>query len=230
MNWNDLKKLVALIIFLALPGLALAEDLNKAIVDRVMEQNSLNPDRCVIDVEFSSLKTRIVDPSDLSVEPVADRPARGNYPVQVRIEQNGTPVERGQVRLNIRLFDTVLVAVNKISRHEELQATDFVAKYEEITSLREQPVRSVEALERTRAKTNVRLGEILTSDVLQPVPDIEVGGEVTIIYADTWGKITTPGKVLQDGLIGETVRVKNQSSGKIITAQVVDSRSVSVGP
>ena len=230
MTWTTIKKLAGLLIFLSFHTAAMGVELNQAIIDRVIEQNDLDTSRCTVDVQHSRLQTRIVDPADLTVTPVTDRPAKGNYPVKVRIESNGSLVERGQVRLNIRIFERVLVALNRINRHRELQVSDFEIKREEITSLREQPVRSHEAIMGMRAKTSLRLGEVLTSNVLQPVPDIEVGGEVTIIFADAWGEITAPGKALQDGSVGETVRVKNRVSGRIVTGQVRDHKSVSVGP
>ncbi len=98
----------------------------------------------------------------------------------------------------------------------------------EVTSLRTQPVRSFEELEGIRAKRNLKKGDVLLITSIESVPDIEVGDEVTITFNDGLCAITAPGTSLQTGSAGEQVRVRNEASGKIIYARIVDRKFVSV--
>lgn len=54
-------------------------------------------------------------------------------------------------------------------------------------------------------------------------------GDLVTIFAKT-GTLTikTTGFALQDGNVGEQIRVKNQKSGKTISARVQDVKSVAV--
>jgi flagella basal body P-ring formation protein FlgA len=55
------------------------------------------------------------------------------------------------------------------------------------------------------------------------------GAEVTIIYIDGGLTITTMGAALQDGALGETVKVRNTDSGVTIQGRVRSDGSVLVG-
>jgi len=207
-----------------------AVDFDAALVEKVREQFVLDSATYEIDILSNRLKTRIVNPVDLSLRPLTQQEPLGLFSVQAEIIRDGAVIERGQVRLRIKKFAEVLVATDKIQRHQLLGEQQFELKRTEVTSLREQPVVSFAELTGYRAKRNLRLGSILTTGALEPVPDIDVGGEVTIVFSDAWGTITVPGQVLETGRIGDRVRVKNCASGKIILATVISDKSVEVNP
>jgi flagella basal body P-ring formation protein FlgA len=98
----------------------------------------------------------------------------------------------------------------------------------EVTSLREQPVISFEQLRGYRSKRNLRKGVIITLRSIEQVPDIDVGREVSIIFDDGFCKITALGRAMHDGFVGKSIKIKSRSSGKIILAKVLDSKSVLV--
>jgi len=208
----------------------LGMDTGEAVKKAIFERYDLDPEHYQVEIASCQLKSEQVDPADLTFRAFSPKEPLGSFTIYARIERDGVIQDKGQVRLIIKRFVDVLVAADKIRRHQALLDTDFELKRMNVTSLREQPVCSAEALGGQRSKKNLRIGDILTTGAIEPVPDIEVGGEVTIIYSDHWGQVTVPGKVLQDGRSGETVRVKNRASGKIILARVIDNKSVTVGP
>jgi flagella basal body P-ring formation protein FlgA len=227
-NKNWIRFLIGALIFLAQS--AFAVETNEALMQMVREQFRLNVDAYEIDILSNRLKTRMVNPVDLSIRPLTQQEPLGLFSVQVEITRDGTVIERGQVRLRIKKFADVLVATDKIQRHQSLSEQQFELKRTDVTSLREQPVISFAELTGYRAKRNLRMGSILTSGALEPVPDIDVGGEVTIVFSDSWGTITVPGQVMETGRIGDRVRVKNLASGKIVLATVTSDKSVEVNP
>jgi len=223
-----IRYLIGALIFLAQSVCAV--DFDQALLDKVREQFRLDGEAYEIDILSNRLKTRIVSPVDLSLRPMTQQEPLGLFSLQVEIVHDGVIIERGQVRLRIKKFAEVLVAADKIQRHQILDESQFELKRTEVTSLREQPVVSFAELTGYRAKRNLRLGSILTTGALEPVPDIDVGGEVTIVFSDAWGSITVPGQVLETGRIGDRVRVKNCASGKIVEATVISDKSVEVNP
>ena len=122
------------------------------------------------------------------------------------------------------------MTTGRIRRNEVLTPEKLTLQRMDITSLQEQPIQSVQDIEGYRSKRNLSLGRIVTLSAVEPVPDIEVGREVSIVYDDGFCNIAAPGKVLQNGWAGDYIKVKNKTSGKIILARVVDETVVAVDP
>jgi flagella basal body P-ring formation protein FlgA len=221
---------VFLTAIMSLAATASAVDTNDAIVQAVMDKYGMDPKDYHVEINSNQLKTRMVLPGDLTFRAFSPKEPLGPFTIEVTIAHEGKTIEEGQVRLRIRKYAEVVVANDRIGRHEELATTQFKIERMDVTSLREQPVKSFDQLEGQRTRRNLRRGTILTTGAIEPVPDIEVGGEVTILYADTWGTITAPGKALQDGWSGDRIRVKNLASNKIIEAEVETADQVRVGP
>jgi flagella basal body P-ring formation protein FlgA len=219
---------IAVLMFAAVT--ATAEETGKAIQDLVMQTYGFDSAAYRVEVVSSQLKTKIVNREDVSFTALTPQPPLGPFPVLVTIIDSGSVIEKGQVRLNVHRFADVLVAQGDIARHQILTPDQFELRRMEVTSLREQSVESAEDIEGQRSKVSLRKGNILTTASLEPIPDIEVGGEVTIVYDDGLCKVTVPGKALQSGSAGTRVRVKNTASGKILMARVIDQQLVAVGP
>jgi flagella basal body P-ring formation protein FlgA len=225
---SSIRLLIGALVFSAQSVFAV--ETNEALVQKFREQFQLNVETYDIDVLSNRLKTRMVNPVDLSLRPLTQQEPLGLFSLQVEITRDGAIIERGQVRLRIKKFADVLVATDKIGQHQSLGEQQFELKRTDVTSLREQPVVSFAELTGYRAKRNLRMGSILTTGALEPVPDIEVGGEVTIVFSDDWGNITVPGQVMETCRIGDRVRVKNLASGRIVLAMVISDKSVEVNP
>jgi flagella basal body P-ring formation protein FlgA len=225
-------KILGLIFLLVMLGVATASavDTDEAIVQLMRDTYGLDSGHYDIEVNSNQLKTRMVLPGDLSLRAFSPKEPLGPFTIDVTITHRGEEIERGQVRLRINKFDEVMVALDKIGRHELLAEDQFEQKRMNVTSLREQPVTSPDQIDEQRSRRNLRRGTILTTGAMEPVPDIEVGGEVTIICQDTWGIITAPGKALQDGWSGDRIRVKNLASNKMIDAVVTADGRVRVDP
>jgi len=178
----------------------------------------------------NSLKTAEVTNERLEVRPLTESEPPGLFTVLAHLERNGTVVDRGQVRMRIRKYAEVLVTTDRLTRQELISTDKFALQRMEVTSLRERPLIALDELAGYRMKRNLSKGKILTSGAVEPIPDIDVGEEVTIVYNDGLCTITAPGRSMQSGSQGDRIRVKNKSSGKVIMAQVVDGGSVSVGP
>ncbi|MEW5796546.1 MAG: flagellar basal body P-ring formation chaperone FlgA [Candidatus Zixiibacteriota bacterium] len=202
----------------------------QAVVQLVRDRYQLDTAQYTVEVVANQLKTRLVNTSDLNLRPLTQSAPIGPFTLIVEIKRDSALIERGQVRLRISKFADVLVCTDKIQRHDLLTESNVELKRFDITNLREQPVISLDELPGQRAKRNLRVGSILTAAAIEPIPTVEIGGEVTIVYSDEWGSITAPGEALESGLIGDRVRVKNRASGKVIMATVASGKTVQVNP
>lgn len=154
----------------------------------------------------------------------------GLFSVLATVQYPDGNTESVQVRLRVRKFADVVISKDRLGRFDLLSADKFTVDRQDITNLREQPLTSVDNVAGMRAARNIRRGDILTTGSIEPIPDIEAGNDVTIVYQEGPCTITALGKALERGYRGETVRVRNTSSGKIITAEIIDNSSVSVTP
>ncbi len=209
---------------------AWAVDTPQAVCDLVLQTYDLDPEHYEIEILSNRLETRLVDPEDLTFCEISRKDPIGLFTIMATINHGGEVIDKGQVRMRIRRFEDVLVSAGRLNRYQQLTAELFELKRTEVTSLREQSIGSFDEILHQRLKRNLHKGDILTKEAMESIPDIEVGEEVTIVYSDGLCNITVPGKVLQTGWVGHAVRVKNEVSGKIISARVVDDRSVAVDP
>ncbi len=80
-------------------------------------------------------------------------------------------------------------------------------------------------------RRNLAKGQILTTSAVEPVPDIEVGREVSIQCTNGLFTVTAVRNSAADQAhIGDLIRVKNRASGKIIQARILDNSTVAIAP
>ena len=85
----------------------------------------------------------------------------------------------------------------------------------DVTNMVEQPVTLIEDVVGLRTKRNLRRGDILTFKSVELIPDGVC-------------RISATGVVMQEGMAGDYIKVKNKSSGKMVIARVVDAGAVAV--
>ena len=182
------------------------------------------------EIEFISTQIKIDSLGEYTLElrPLTQGEPLGLFTLMAELKDEGKLIMRGQIRMRIRKFAEVFVARDRLRRHSKLVPADFEIKRVEITSLREQPVQKIDLMPAYRLKRNLSRGNILTLRSIEPVPDIDVGREVSILFNDRLFQISAPGRALQAGSVGDIVKVKNLSSGRIVRARVIDKNTVSI--
>jgi len=64
--------------------------------------------------------------------------------------------------------------------------------------------------------------------MVEPVPVVERGRTVTLVYEGPALRLAVPAQILEDGGVGSRVRVRNLQSQRVVVARVVDSATVRV--
>jgi flagella basal body P-ring formation protein FlgA len=220
---------IEIVLALAMSLAARAEDVGDIVKRQVMTVNHLDSQSYQIEILSNQLDTADARAAQVAVRPLSDKEPLGVYSVLVSIEHDGA-IKTGEVRLNIRKFADVLVAKGSIERHDRPSQNNFTRQRMDVTSLYEQPVESFEKVARLRMRRNLGKGQILTANALEPVPDIEVGREVSIVCSNGLYTISAAGQCMQAGSVGDYVRIRNKASGKIVIAKVIDESTVAVNP
>lgn len=215
--------------WIALPsGIRADEALDRAISEMIIQYYDLDTARVEIEMRRNRLETATGKYDRLEIEPMTKSDPRGLMPFMVQLFNNGSLVERRQVRVKIAWYQESLVAAERITMHDIITPEQYSLQRVEVTSLTDRPLTSAGDLDGKRARKNIRRGQILTAGLIETIPDIQTGDAVAIEYINNLLEITARGVALETGNIGDVIRVKNAGSNKIIACTIVDDETVRV--
>jgi flagella basal body P-ring formation protein FlgA len=198
----------------------------QVVADKLSARFGLDSVTSRIEILKSQLPDESLDADQVTIRPLFDKEPVGLVSVVAEITDSSNSVRRGQISLRVHKYAEVAVTVSALKLREALSPDQFTIQLMEVTSLREQPVTSLSAVLGSRAKRNLAVGRILTTEAIETAPDIEVGREVAITFTGHSFTVTTRGQAMQTGRIGETIRVRNAVSGKTILARVTGANEV----
>lgn len=200
------------------------------MIEHLMRTHDLDTAWYEVEVKSNGLRKEVLSGQEISFQSLSRKEPLGLFTVRVEVRNDDGVIQTGQVRFMIHRYANVLVASDKIARHQLLTGSHAVIERREVTNLTERPLVSLEELASCRAHRNLRSGTILTTGSIELCPDIEAGREVSVVYSDGLCNITAAGVAMQTGMAGDYIRVKNRSSGKIIMARIVDESAVAIDP
>ena len=79
------------------------------------------------------------------------------------------------------------------------------------------------------SRRSVVAGGVLTRNHVEAIPVVHRGDEVELVARTNRLAVSALGQAMQDGGIGERIRVKNSDSGKILYGQILDAATIQVG-
>ncbi len=131
---------------------------------------------------------------------------------------------------DVHRYGNVLCAASRLSRGMTLEKDQIITKYRDITSLGRDLPHNPEEITGKVAKTTLRPGKIIYSHNLEKKKLVIRGEMVSIIAGSGPLKVSAPGEVEHNGgALGETVKVKNLMSRRIINARVIEEGMVRAG-
>jgi flagella basal body P-ring formation protein FlgA len=229
---KSLYKFLLLIglLVITVSSIVLAESSHKVLINKIHETLKLDREQYTIELLTDELKLKGYTSSQFSVKPLYDIKPLGRFAIVAKVEHPDGKIQSEQIRIFIRKYAEVVVVSDRITRFHDFSPDNLSIQRREVTGLRETPVTSLESLTGMRARRNINRDDILTKGDIEPTPVVNSYSDVHIVYVDGLCRVSAAGKALEDGLIGELIRVKNKSSGKIVIARVVDKNSVTVDP
>ncbi len=185
-------------------------------------------------VEISSIRifpsTIWVPPGELSVEILP--PRRGHYLGRVSstisIKIDGVEVRRARASAYIEVYQPVVTASRQIRKGEVITQADLSERFMPISRLRGRFIQDFAEVEGKAARRTIRSGQVIDADLLRPPTVLKRGQRVMIVAASKALEIKVPGEVMEDGGIGDSIRVRNLMSRKLIIGRVADNCTVTV--
>ncbi len=132
------------------------------------------------------------------------------------------------VPVTVSIMGEVVVATRDLLRGQMISPSDIRLEERDLTQLHSGYLSNLDLAEGKRVKRTIRRGGIVKPVQIAAPTLIKKGAEVTIKASSDRIQVTTKGKALGPGGIGERIRVRNLRSKKVVEATVVDAGTVQV--
>jgi len=132
------------------------------------------------------------------------------------------------VAVEVKKIATLYTAATPISRGEPITADNITKTQYDINRLRRGFYQNKSELIGMIAKRSMRSGTVISAKHLLPPTIIKKGDPISIVAKTGSIAIRMTGKAMSNGAKGQRIRVRNNSSKRIIDAIVKDSATVQV--
>jgi flagellar basal body P-ring formation protein FlgA len=195
-----------------------------------LEQEYAHSQQEKLEIEVGQLDRRLKlkkCPESLELSTMDKRGLGGNISVLVacRVESSKWAVH---IPAQVYLYRQIPVAKHNLLRGKILAARDIKLEVVNVSLIRQELITTAEAAIGLEVKRNISQGAPLIRANTQPPMAIKRGEIVTI--ATTAGAIVvnTTGSALNDGRLGQKIRVRNSQSNRVITGLVVAEGKVQI--
>jgi len=159
----------------------------------------------------------------------SSRPLRGPTVLRVGIDVDGQTLKTMSVTADIRYLRPVLVARYMLGRGEALEESMVEMAERDITTLRNGYFTELALLQDMQTRRSLAEGAVLTRNHVAAIPVVKRGAAVELVARTNRFSATALGEAMQDGGVGERIRVKNSDSGKILYGQILDAYTIQIG-
>lgn len=128
----------------------------------------------------------------------------------------------------IKTYQMVVVLSQPIQRGETLTRQHLAIERREVSNLREDFATQIEQVENKQATRQLNTGTIISPRNLAEPKLVRRGDKIVISSTKPEFSIRMSGIAMMDGTKGQMITVKNQNSGRIINATVIEPGLVSV--
>ena len=165
----------------------------------------------------------------IRVRRASSRPLRGPTVLRVGIDADGRTLRTMSVTADIRHLRPVLVASHMLRRGEALTEDMIEVAERDITMLRHGYFTEAGLLADMQTRRSLVEGNVLTRNHVEAIPVIRRGDEVELVARTNQLAVSVLGQAMQDGGVGERIRVKNSDSGKVLYGQILNASTIRVG-
>jgi flagella basal body P-ring formation protein FlgA len=154
----------------------------------------------------------------------------GLIPVEVDVITEGRVLQSVPLVVNVALIRLTVVAKRAINQSATIQSSDVEVMPMRYTVLNQLGLDDTARAIGQRAKRMIQAGSIVEPDMLETVPLVVRGQLISITAVSGGVHVVTTGKAAQDGLLGETVKVRAADNRRIeFDAIVIGPGRVQVG-
>lgn len=206
-----------------------AEKIEEIFKRHVLEHTRWSPQDIEIQkVNYSGLP--VVPAGDLSVEIAAAPQERyaGNVCVTLHFSVDGEKVRSLSVAGKVDVYQNVVQASRPLKQSQVLAEGDIEMARVNVAEALDRYATDVDQIVNKRLLRNVGAHQAISLKDLDKPLVLKRGDMVTMIYSQPGLKVTAKGQVREDGSIGDTVRINNVNSNRVVYCRVIDAETVHV--
>lgn len=159
-------------------------------------------------------------------------PNRGIIPGPRRfllaVEVGGEEVKRVWVETTIRVFDEVVVTSRPLAHYEAISPDAVRLERRDLGTLFTRTFTKIAEVVGRQAARAIGVNETLTPSSVELPRVVRQGSTVTLVYESAGLRVETRGRAGEPGKVGDTIRVENPSSGKVLEGRILDAHTVRV--
>ncbi len=181
------------------------------------------------EINVIPLDSRLNFPAcDSALELVNNAPLPQSGRISVNLRCNSPKKWTVLIAAVIKAYDTVLIVTKNLQRGELLTTNVIHLEKRDVSGLHGDYLTQFTDAENKQVTRNLTAGSVLSAKSFIEPKLIKRGDKVTISSEKSSFSVRMNGIAMTDGIKGQLIKVKNESSEKIINATVVDSGLVSV--
>jgi flagella basal body P-ring formation protein FlgA len=205
---------------------SLDEEVVNLIKAEIKQQDVRVEIRYESDFRVNYIKDRIKNVIDISM--VKLNPKTNSFKIQVLLNKNEIEKEKYEINGRYAPFLEVPVARRLIKNGEVLKSEDITKIKTKTTNIAHNIVLSEEKLVGMEVKNVISSGRYFKQTDVRRPPVVFVNDVITMVYQSDNLTVKTIGIAMEEGAIGDRIRVKNEKTGSEINAKIIDKNSVQV--
>ncbi|WP_020565722.1 flagellar basal body P-ring formation chaperone FlgA [Methylosarcina fibrata] len=128
----------------------------------------------------------------------------------------------------VKVYQKVAVLIQPVKRGDTITRGHFSIERREIAKFGDELITRAEQVENKQALRFLPAGTILTAKNIAEPKLVKKGDKIIISASQPGFSVRMNGLAMMDGAKGQIIRIKNQTSGRIVSATVVEPGMVSV--
>ena len=163
-------------------------------------------------------------------------------PLQASLESPAQPLGRVTIRVrcdsqapwtifvpgHVNVYREVATALRSLPRNSIVQAADVQLSERDISSLRQGYILNLENVIGQKITRPIQPNQIISANYLKAAAAINKGDQVVISARANSMYVRMPGTALEEGAIGQQIRVRNVRSQRVVHARVTGPGQVEV--
>ena len=152
----------------------------------------------------------------------------GNTAVYMDVLVDGAPFRRVKCQFKLHVFDKVAVAARPLAPNQPLTAADFRFEEQELGARGQRFLTDAAELTGKVISRPLAAGMPILRSMLKVPVIIEAGASVTLISRRSGIEVKTEGVALEPGREGAIIRVRNETSRRVVRGRVLDAFTVEI--
>ncbi len=231
--WRNTQGLTRIVV--SRSGVPLAPEITRAaLAEAIAEEAPAVAAKGLIEIIFASGADRLMVTADetpsLAVEQVNFDNRSGRFRAIVRVPAEAETGQRFRVTGRAYPALDIPVLTNRMSPGDEITETDIDWVRVPATRVSQNIIDDTSDLIGFTPRRSLRPGEPVRSSDVEPPRLVEKGSIVTVTYNLANMSLSTRGRALEDGAMGEIIKIVNPRSHRTIEVEVTGVNKAEIAP